>query len=455
MKKKCTHPRAICAIILTELFENQQPFIPYQAPAYALAQSQQDKAFITELCFQTLRAYPKLSLISEQLLDKPFREQDRDIFCLLLIGLGELERDQKSHAAIYEAVEGCVHLNKPWAKKVLNACLRTYQREKEQIATQFKDNLVYQTQHPSWIIQTFKKAWPNAFEKILLANNEHPPMTVWVNPQKTTPQEYRQLLAAAAIDTDDTDSSQISNLNLGLTLLKPLPQQSLPHYDLGWVNVQNASAQIAAELLNVNDTNAPLSILDACAAPGNKTATLIAKITHPKSHVLALDVHKKRLESARVLLTRLGLNTSSQVSLKAANAGNPDAWWDGQRFDRILLDAPCSGTGVIRRHPDIKCHLTLKRLTEVKAQQAKLLKALWPLLQPGGLFLYSTCSVLPEENEDQIAGLLTQFKDIRVEAINIKSLEFIQSLPTLKYGLQILPEGVWDGFYYCLMSKKT
>lgn len=447
MKKKLTHPRAISARILTELFETEQPFVPYASPAYQFVKSQEDKAFITELCFQTLRAYPKLELISEQLLDKPFRHQDTDIYFLLLIGLGELNREQKSHAAIFEAVEGCVHLNKLWAKKVLNACLRRYQREKINLEEKLKDSIVYQTEHPLWLIQKIKHVWPDNWESILTANNEHPPMTLWVNPQKTTVVAYQ----------DYVEANPIEGCPFGLNLVEPMPQSELPEYTSGWVNVQNASAQLASTLLNIEDAKTPLNILDACAAPGNKTATLLALFTHPQSHLLALDVHKKRLQSAQATLARLGLDNPSHVTLIQSNASNLDSWQQEKNplsFDRILLDAPCSGTGVIRRHPDIKCHLSEERLIEVKAQQAKLLHNLWPLLKPGGLFLYATCSILPEENEAQIKHLLSLFADIEIEPINLK-LDSMVSSPKLSYGLQILPQGVWDGFYYCLMSKKA
>lgn len=437
MKKNISHTRAISALILTELVEQAQPFIPYSAKEYEWAKSHEDKSFITELCFQTLRAYPKLELISEQFLDKPFRDQDTDIYFLLLIGLGELDREQKSHAAVFEAVEGCVHLNKPWAKKVLNACLRGYQREKTKIAERLKNNPVFQTEHPKWLLNKIKSAWPNNWENICLANNEHPPMTLWVNPKKISLSAYQE----------EVEAKLISPCPLGLNLIHPMPQSELPGYTDGWVNVQNASAQIAVQLLDLNDTERPLRILDACAAPGNKTANLLGSLSHAHSHVLALDVHKKRLASAKMALIRLGLD-SVNVTLEVANASKPESWWDEVAFDRILLDAPCSGTGVIRRHPDIKCHLTPERILEVQLQQASLLNALWPLLKPGGLFLYVTCSILPEENEAQIEKLLSSFTDIQIEPINFLSL------PKLNHGLQILPEGVWDGFYYCLMSKK-
>lgn len=447
MKKKLEHTRAISARILTELFENEQPFVPYASPHYQFAKTQEDKAFITELCFQTLRAYPKLELISEQLLDKPFRRQDTDIYFLLLIGLGELNREQKSHAAIFEAVEGCIHLNKAWAKKVVNACLRRYQREKINLDEQLKNSVVYQNEHPLWLIQKMKHAWPEHWQSILTENNAHPPMTLWVNPQKTTVTAYQ----------DYVEASPIPGCPFGLNLTEPMPQSELPEYTSGWVNVQNASAQLASQLLNIDDAQVPLSILDACAAPGNKTATLLAQLKHPQSHVLALDVHKKRLQSAQATLTRLGLDNPDNLTLIQANAGDIDSWqqekFTAMLFDRILLDSPCSGTGVIRRHPDIKCHLSEERLTEVKAQQAKLLQALWPLLKPGGLFLYATCSILPEENEEQIKQLVSMFTDIKIESINLK-LDSMASSPKLSYGLQILPQGVWDGFYYCLMSKK-
>ena len=445
MKKKQMHTRASSAIILAELFTQQQPFVPYLAKAYDAIESKPDKAFITELCFQTLRAYPKLELISQQLLDKPFRKQDTDIFCLLLIGLGELDRDQKSHAAIFEAVEGCVQLDKTWAKKVVNACLRRYQREKELLAEKFKNNLIYETQHPKWLIAKIQAAWPNAWQAILAANNQHPPMTIWVNPKKISLASYQAQFETSA------QLTPIAHCPFGLTLATPITQTELPGYDSGQVNVQNASAQLAAQLLNLQDAASPLRILDACAAPGNKTATLLSQLTHSKSRVLAIDVHKKRLHSAKLLLARLGLDTS-RVSLEVANAAKPESWWDKTPFDRILLDAPCSGTGVIRRHPDIKYLLTPERLTEVQIQQAQLLKALWPLLKPGGLFLYATCSILPEENEAQINQLVGQFSDVSVEPLKLNAFS---SSSTLNSGLQLFPDNQWDGFYYCLMSKKT
>ena len=452
MKKKLTHPRAISATILAELLEQQRPFVPYAAPAYHFAKSPEDKAFITELCFQTLRAYPKLQLISQQFLKKPFRAQDNDIFCLLLIGLGELTREQKSHAAIFEAVEGCMHLNKAWAKKVVNACLRSYQREQLDLDQQFQDNLIYQTAHPKWLIQQIQLAKPDNWQAILSENNQHPPMTLWLNPEKTTPEAYQALLPLP--------SSRIPACPHALKLSAPLPQSQLPHYEAGFVNTQNASAQLAVQFLKLQE--GPLRVLDACAAPGNKTANLLSALnaTNPNQTnrtLLALDVHQKRLESAQVLLSRLDLNSALKLTLKQGNASKPEMWWDGVPFDRILLDAPCSGTGVIRRHPDIKCHFTQERLNEVKNQQAQLLKALWPLLTPGGLLLYATCSVLTEENEAQIALFLAEHPNADIAPFC--AADILPNLPlpahAPSYGLQILPEGVWDGFYYCLLSKKS
>lgn len=396
--------------------------------------STEDAALTQALAFGVCRFYPRLSYWSEQLLERPFKHKDLDVQILLLIGLYQL---QEGRVADYAAIDTCVEsskkLNKPWASKLLNACLRRFQREQEALTSLAAGKEIAATAHPHWLLKKLKKAWPAYWRDLCDANNQQPPMTLRVNQRRIHRDAYLAQLLEQGFESHPTPYSPD-----GITLVQPVHPAGLPGFAEGHFSVQDEAAQLAPSLLELQ---AGQRVLDACCAPGGKTAHLAETAD---IQLLALDVDAQRLGRVHENLARLQL----PAEVKCADAAIPADWWDGQAFDRILLDAPCSATGVIRRHPDIKL---LRRETDIKelaSIQLKLLQALWPLLKPGGLLLYATCSVLPEENQHPLASFLHHTADARQRPINADwGLE-------QKFGRQLLPKADGqDGFFYCLLEK--
>ncbi|SCZ64489.1 16S rRNA (cytosine(967)-C(5))-methyltransferase RsmB [Thiohalomonas denitrificans] len=394
-----------------------------------------DRGLAQELAYGTVRWHPRLNAILKQLLSRPLKAREREVEALLLVGLYQLLiLEMPPHAAVGETVAAVGALKKEWARGLTNAVLRRAGREHQALLEKVDGDESAATAHPAWLLQRLQADWPQQWPAVVEANNARPPMTLRVNGQKTTREAYLEALQKADIGATATEFAPC-----GIRLEQPVGVDRLPGFEAGSASVQDEAAQLAAALV------APAAgerILDACAAPGGKTGHLLELV--PEARVVALDRDAARLQRVRENLSRLGL--SAEVA--AGDAGAPDAWWDGQPFDRILLDAPCSGTGVIRRHPDIKL---LRRPSDIDAlvqEQRRLLEALWPLLSPGGMLVYSTCSLLRDENDRQLAAFLASRDDAVEEPISAAWGR------AAAVGRQILPgENGMDGFYYARLSK--
>ena len=428
--------RATAARIIATLLTNKDN-LTHLLPEYLCQFSrQEDRAFIQNLCFGVMRWYFSLEFILENLLGKKIRTKDQDIRALALIGLYQfIHLRVPEHAAISATVDACVDLNKPWAKNLLNAILRRYQREQEIWNNKTNEQAETKYAHPAWMIQRYQKEYPQNWESICIENNCHPPMYLRVNINRISRENYRELLFKHDIESEITRFS-----NSGLRLVHPVDVVRLPRFQDGFVSVQDLAAQLCTELLALRDN---MTILDACAAPGGKLAHLLESGRHFQK-VVAIEQNGERYSRLVDTLTRLGLN----ADLLQENACNTDHWWDGVLFDRILLDVPCSASGVIRRHPDIKFLRTPEEITTITAIQRELLSSMWALLNRGGRLLYVTCSVFNAENDDQI-------KYIVENEDNIKPVDISADWGTAtKYGRQVLPgQDDMDGFYYACLEK--
>lgn len=397
-----------------------------------------DKAFCQALCFGVLREYLKLEYLLGHLLERPLRPKDRDIHCLMLIGLYQLTAMRTpDHAAVSETVAVTKPLRKPWARSLVNAVLRNFRRREralfEALTAETDPSAFYA--HPTWLLDKLRQAWPQDWQTLVAANNRQAPMSLRVNRRKTDREAYLQTLAERGLA-----ASALPHTQAGIRLSQPTGVEHLPGFAAGEVSVQDGAAQLAAQLLQARPGE---RVLDACAAPGGKTAHILE--SQPDlTELVAIDNDPDRLARVTETLQRLNLSTS----LVCADAAETGQWWDNRPFDRILLDAPCSATGVIRRHPDIKL---LRRATDIPALQAgqyKLLQRLWPLLKQGGMLLYATCSVLPEENQHQIERFLAEHTDARLQPI-----EAPWGRPT-PAGRQLLPgDEDMDGFFYAVLLK--
>ncbi len=386
-----------------------------------------------ELSFGVCRHYFRLEAIALSLLKK--RPKEQEIWVALLLGLYQLHCMQKpEYAAVKETVDLLDKVKKPWAKGLLNAVLRTYCREQEQLQKKLQKNESFSYRHAPWFIKRIQVDWPNDWQAILEANNHPAPMSLRVNQQKISRADYLHLLETQGILAYPQQFSA-----LGIVLDQACDVLSLPGFTNGQVSVQDQAAQLAITLL---DLQPGLRVLDACCAPGGKTCHIL-EAQPLLAECVALDIEEKRLQRVQENLKRLNLN----AKLVCGDGLTPYAWWDGKLFDRILLDAPCSATGVIRRHPDIKLLRTEEEINKITRTQQDLLEKLWPLLAPGGLLLYATCSILPQENDSQLATFLAKHADS----------EFIGGEKSwgraTKQGWQILPSQNMDGFFYSLIKK--
>ena len=395
-----------------------------------------DRALAQDLAFGAARWQPRLQLLAEKLLEKPFKAADKDVEALLLIGLYQLLHSRiPEHAAIGETVGCAGALKKPWAKGLLNAVLRRAQREHEAIFAELDRDPVLHTAHPRWLQKALKAHWPEHWQAICAANNAHPPLILRVNRRHGSRDAYFAELSNAGIDAEACAFSRD-----GVRLLQPCDVTTLPGFKDGRVSVQDEAAQLAADLLELAPGQ---RVLDACAAPGGKTCHLL-EVEPGLSEVVAVDLEAKRLARVRENLDRLRLD----AVLIAADGRDTATWWDGQPFQRILLDAPCSATGVIRRHPDIKLTRQPEDIPALAQLQGELLDALWPTLAPGGILLYATCSVLPTENSESIAAFLARTPD--AQELPIAGEFGLQPA----HGRQLLPQqDGHDGFYYAKLIK--
>ena len=393
-----------------------------------------ERAFAQELVFGTLRHLPRLEAWLAHVAPRP--PEDAAIRALALLGLYQLAFTRvPSHAAVNTSVELTRSIGKSWAAGFVNATLRRFAAERDAIE-RMELAAPARLSHPAWLLAEFEHAWPDAWQSIARANLERPPMTLRVGTGRTSRRDYIDALSNRGIAARSTRHSA-----QGVMLEVPCPVERLPGFVDGLVSVQDEAAQLAATLL---DAPRGGRVLDACAAPGGKTGHLL-ELGAGGVEVVALDNDPRRMADLRKTLTRIGL--AAQVEL--GDAGNPHSWWDGRPFDRILLDAPCSGTGVIRRRPDIKI---LRRPGDIDAmveRQGAMLRSLWPLLARGGRLLYATCSVLPRENERVVESFLAN----RADAAMVR-IDAAWGRPTGS-GRQILPgDDAMDGFFYAALAKR-
>lgn len=396
-----------------------------------------DAPLIQEMCFGVCRYFFPLQASIDALLDKPLRNKDRDVYCLMLAGAYQIYLMRiPDHAAVNETVQATRAIKKPWARGLVNSVLRRLierQVQWQSLLASGQEEISFL--HPQWLIDVIRQDWPCQWQQILHANNQRAPMCLRINRRRTTAEGYLRLLAEAGIGAHQGRLAASS-----IYLEQPAPVDSLPGFFDGQVSVQDEASQLVALLL---DLDSGQRVLDACAAPGGKTGHILE--SEPLlTELLALDIDEGRTQGIRDNLQRLGL----QAAVKTADASEPDSWWDGIPFQRILLDAPCSATGVIRRHPDIKILRQPEEIEALNRRQARLLESLWACLAPGGLLLYTTCSVLKAENDGIIQHFIATREDAKYHPIaadwGVKCA----------HGRQLLPETDGnDGFYYALLQK--
>ncbi|WP_246221615.1 16S rRNA (cytosine(967)-C(5))-methyltransferase RsmB [Marichromatium bheemlicum] len=395
-----------------------------------------DRALIQEMVYGALRTLPRLEAIAARLLHRPLPRREGELQALILIGLYQLTAMKTPpHAAVAATVEASRQLSRPGKAGLVNALLRRFLREREALLAAVDTEPQVRWPVPEWLREQLRHDWPEDWEQIIAASDTRAPLSLRVNPLRGTRADYLAELAAAGIEASPLDACP-----RGLTLARARPTEQLPGFAEGRVSVQDAGAQLAAELLEA----APgMRVLDACAAPGGKSAAILERAGGELA-LTALDVDGERLQSVAALLDRLGLH----ATLVEADAAHPEGDWAAPGFERILLDVPCSATGVIRRHPDIKWLRRAEDIAALCAQQRAILEAIWPLLAPGGRLLYATCSLLADENHRQVAAFLERHPEARE-----------CPLPgdpgrTRPHGRQLLPSpGGSDGFYYALLEK--
>lgn len=404
-----------------------------QSTSQALAPAQQkcapkDRALLQQLVFGSLRHWFALQAELEQRLSKPFKSKDNDLLVLLTLGLYQVRHTRiPDHAALNETLKLCPR-NKAWAKGLMNAVLRRALEDmpSEEGTTSAMPDL------PSWLLSRLKQDWPEQWPNISQQSNTPAPLTL-----RSVVDRQGML---AALDNAEVAVEAVGFTRSGITLSSGRDVTTLPGFSNGDFVVQDAAAQLSAEILAPEDGE---RILDACCAPGGKTTHLVQLAPHAK--LTAIDSEPDRLLRVEENLKRL----KQSATVICGDASAPSEWWDDAQFDRILLDAPCSATGVIRRHPDIKLLRRDTDITNLTALQQNILTALWPLLKPDGRLLYCTCSILRAENEQQIAQFLAQQNNAKEIPISLSIGQ--QGL----HGIQVLPgDSGCDGFYYCLLEKE-
>jgi 16S rRNA (cytosine967-C5)-methyltransferase len=408
----------------------------------------QERGLLRSLCYGTIRWQLRLEAALDRMSSRPQSELDPEIRALALIGLFQLlHTDIAAHAAVAETVEGTRALKQPRAAGLVNAVLRRCLREKEQLSASIDGDIATRTAHPKWLVDCLARDWPNRFAAILDANNAHPPLWLRVNARRTSVTHYLERLEAAGYSA--TRSAFAPD---ALLLSTPVDVRSLPGFDQGDVSVQDAAAQLAARLLA---PRAGDRVLDACAAPGGKTCHML-ELEPAIAELLAIDISAERLERVHENLNRLHLSAAVQV----ADAADPETWSQGRQFERILLDVPCSATGVIRRHPDIKLLRRPQDIPELARRQADMLRRIWAVLAPGGRLLYASCSALKAETSEVVGEFLAdhpQAADVTKTACAAAGFE-LDSLGTkgvyASPGLAISAgEAQMDGFYYACLEK--
>lgn len=427
--KKTINLRSIAAQAIEQVVEQGQSLSNILPPLQQKV-SDKDKALLQELCFGVLRTLPQLEFLLGQLMSRPMTGKQRSLHYLIMVGFYQLLYTRiPPHAALAETVEGAVSLKKMQFKGLVNGVLRNFQRRQEELlnaAAQDESHWLL----PQWLLKRLQKAYPQQWQSITEASNHRPPMWLRVNRQHGSRDAWLTRLREQG-----TDGLIHPHYPDAVRLESPQSVHALPGFDKGDVTVQDASAQGCMIYLEPENGD---SVLDLCAAPGGKT-THILEIA-PKANVLAVDIDPQRLKRVHENLTRLGM----EAEVKMGDGRFPEKWCGERQFDRILLDAPCSATGVIRRHPDIKWLRRDSDIAELAQLQREILDAIWPHLKPGGTLVYATCSILPEENKEQISAFLKRHLDAKLTDTGTPDNPGIQNLPAPEEG---------DGFYYAKIIK--
>lgn len=395
-----------------------------------------ERPLAQELCYGVMRYAVRLQAIAARLLQRPFKKKDRDVECLILVGLYQLLYMRiPPHAAVAETVEAVKGLGKPWARGVVNAVLRNFQRRQETLLAEVDRDPASRYAHPQWLLSMIRERWPDDWQSVATANNEYPPMILRVNRRHSSREAYlRRLL------DNGQEAEVIAAVPSAILLKQSVDVERLPGFSSGDVSVQDGAAQLATWLLDLQPGQ---RVLDACAAPGGKCCHILEQESQ-LSDVVAIDIDAQRLKSIHENLARIGC----EATVVSGDASQPQQWWDGKQYDRILLDAPCTASGVIRRHPDIKQLRRAEDIAPLVRLQQQILAALWPLLVPGGRLLYATCSIFPEENHLQIERFLQTHHDAEAQPLDVSWGR------AMSVGRQLLPgDGGMDGFYYAPLLK--
>lgn len=425
--------RATAANIIYKVAEHGCSLSDVLPDAVTQFNDPRDRALLQAICYGVCRWYFRLDAIANLLLEKPLKPKDQDVYALLLVGLYQLmEMRIPAYAAVTETVAATKDLKKIWAKGLINGLLREYQRHEEEIKNEESPEITYS--HPEWMFEEIRATYPDTWQEILTANNQHPPFALRVNLQRMSRAAYLEKLVA-----QDIKAQIIPETSAGIVLDEAIDVLQLPGFAAGEVSVQDGAAQLAAEVLQLQPN---LRVLDACAAPGGKVAHMLEM--QDNLDCVAIDYDSERLALIEENFQRLKLSAACIT----ADAGDTSAWWDGKLFDRILLDAPCSASGVIRRHPDIKLLRCSSDILALAETQLHLLTSLWPLLKEGGILVYATCSIFPEENEHVVKQFLATHPEAQEDKITS------QWGVSCDVGKQILPGMLgMDGFYFARLRK--
>lgn len=423
-------PRAAAARVVAAVLAGRS--LDDALPEFDAALSPGDRSLLRALAYGVLRDHGYLAAIAAQMLKSPL-ENEPDIAALIEVGLHQLRSMRVSpHAAVSQTVEACELLGHPQRRGLVNALLRRYQREQRAMEIAAASDAARRWSYPTWMVDRLRCDWPQEWERVLSGGNEQGPLSLRVNRRRLSREDALLKLRAAGLPAQASAHAPDA-----LVLDSAVPVDRLPGFAEGELSVQDVSAQLAADLLDLRDGQ---HVLDACCAPGGKSAHILERAD---VQLLALDRDAARLTRVHETLRRLQVHAEVQ----ALDAGLLRERWNGAPFDRILLDAPCSGTGVIRRHPDIKWLRRHDDIPRMAAEQLRLLDALWPLLAPGGKLVYATCSILAAEGEDVIRAFFTRQADAKHEVIDAAWGE------ARRFGRRIAPGVEFDGFYYACLRK--
>ncbi len=425
--------QAVCAVL------HKRRSLEWVLPTLVTAVAPQTRGLLHELCFGTLRHAWRLRALLRPLLRKREKAQEPQVLALMLLGLYQLEHTRiPHHAAVHETVAACTVLDRDWARALVNAVLRRYLRRREELAaaleTHERDGL------PPWLARALQKYWNETqYRRIVHSWQTPPSLCLRINRRRMTREEYLRQLQEAGIPARPCELAPA-----GVQLLEWRELRTLPGFADGIFSVQDQGAQRAVPLLGAR---AGERVLDACAAPGGKSCQLLEECPDLQQ-LAAVDIRPERLVRVKHNLHRLGLDRESAVELHCADVRRLEDWWDGDTFDRILLDVPCSATGVIRRHPDI---LHLRRAADIEANvklQGELLDALWPLLKPGGTLLYASCSLLAAENQLCIASFAKRQRNVECTSMSVPAA--VEHL----HGYTVLPDAEGgDGLFFARLQR--